>query len=173
VAETYDNDDTWNVVADHVLRALQQDAVLMGELAIATWQQELPEDAAVFQANLLPAVAVETEGWQGATVEALTELVEHSYQVALAVVVTGGELGVVMADTKRYIARALQVLEQQHLPSKQLDGLPSAIEGAEPGSVRLDVSGATVLGEMLEGKGLRGLAQATVNVHLRVVVPTD
>ena len=56
----FSSDDTYNVIAEHVIEALQADAKLGsgGALAIKKWEQELRESAGDYNENELPAVAV-------------------------------------------------------------------------------------------------------------------
>lgn len=176
MAETYANDNTWNVVEDHVILALQADTDLKagGGLAIATWEQELPEDAGVYQANLLPAVAVEVIQQRGEADIGFPDRVDQTYAVVVVVVVAGGELRQVKLRTKEYLSRVVRVLQQQHHTSKQLSGLPAALSGGETGSVRVWLTNATLMAGHLEsGGGLRGIAEISADVVVGMCLPED
>lgn len=176
MAETYSNYDTWNVVKYHVVQALQADSYLKtgGTLAVKTWDQELPEDAGVYQANLLPAVAVEVVGQYPEDEVGFPDYVDWAWQVVIGVVVAGGELSQVKILTKRYVARVIRVLLQQHVPTKQLLLLPSAISGADTGSARVRIVQSMATGGRLEASGsLRGIGEVVADVLVGVKTPVD
>ena len=174
MAESYNSDDVWNLVEDHLVRALQADKKLKagGALAVKTWEKELPEDAGVYQQNLLPAVAVEVVAQTAEEEVGYPDRVRQRYQAVIAAVVTGGELGQVKERAKGLAARIIRTLQYQHHPACQLDNLPAAVEGAEAGSVVVSLLTAEVGGGRLaSGGGLRGIAEITCEVGLDVITP--
>lgn len=170
-----DRDDVWNLIEEHIIEALQADADLGtgGELAIATWETELPEDVGVYQANLLPAVAVEVTGQYAEELIGIPDLADWTYDVTIVVTVAGGTLTQVKTRTKRYVARIIRCLLQQHRTDKQLNTLTSEMEGADPYSVRVNIaSSGTVAGRVTNGSGLRGVGEIAATVTVGVCLPT-
>ena len=109
----FNSDDTYNVIAEHVIESLQADARLGtgGALAIKKWEQELREDAGVYNVNELPAVAVTVD--LSGQAEASTGQDRATYMALVLVCVTGGRLINVKKTVKYYAARIERVMQQK------------------------------------------------------------
>ena len=75
---------------------------------------------------------------------------------------------------KYWAARVRRVLQQQHLPDKQLDGLPAVVAGGDTGSVEVSVSGP-VLGtsQADNSSALRGVAEEHAVLAISTDIPED
>lgn len=172
----FNNDDIWNVIEQHIVEAMQADAKLKtgGALAIATWEQELREDVGTYQSNQLPAVGVEVLGQSAPEVVAIGDTVDYIYDAMIVMTTTGGTLPQVKKDTKYYGARAVRVLQQQHYPDKQLNNVPAAIGGADPGSVLVTVANVDFGAGTVENSNvLRGLIEISASVRISLIISED
>lgn len=169
----YGSDDTYNVIAEHVIEALQADPKLGtgGDLEVKTWEQEPREDASLYDEHELPAVSV-TASLSGEDVVALDDRMEYGYQVLIEVVVGGGVLRTVIQDAKKYAARVERVMRQQHLPDKQMSDLPADLDGGVPGSVEVS-SPNTVIDGGAVNEVVRGVAITSVSLAIEIDMPED
>lgn len=177
----FDNDDTYNVIAEHVLEALQADAKLGtdGDLEIATWEQELREHAGMYNDNELPAVAA-TIHLGSQEVVTLGDRLENGFGGLIMVYTTGGQLRDTVQLAKRIAARIERVMQQQHLPDKQLSDLPTDLDGGEPGSVVVAIQGTQIGGGNVpigetedDGTVLRGVAAINIGINVEINMPED
>ena len=177
MASDYNSDDTFNVIEQHIVQAIQADTKLGtgGDLAIATFEQEHRDDLSTYGDNQLPACSVEV------VVQSLEEIaigdhVEYGYLAHLLIITGGGKtLQLMRADIKYYAARVIRVLQQQHYPEKQLVGLPDDLAGAEIGEVMVTVSSTVVDAGATEQNpnALRGLAEIFAVVTVGYTIPED
>mgnify|MGYP003654668634 CR=1 FL=1 len=177
MASTYNSDDTFNVVEDHIKQTLAADTKLTagGSLAIVTWEQEHREDISTYEENTLPASSIEV-GVQTAEDIAIGDLVDYSYLAHILVITRGGQtLALLQSEAKYYAARFVRVLQQQHYPDKQLTDLPSDLDGGEPGAVRVNVTSAVVnVGTSERNPNvLRGLVEIFAVVTVGIQIPED
>ncbi len=171
---SFDTDDTYNVIAAHVILALQADTKLGSggtTLKVKTWEQELREDAGEYNDNELPAVAV-TVNLSGQEVVTIGDRLEDGFIALIMVYTAGGQLRTAIQYVKRIAARIERVMQQQHLPLKQLSSLPSALAGGEPGSVEVAIQGTQVGGGDVDSKP-RGVAAISVGIKVEINMPED
>ena len=177
MASTFNSDDTFNVIEDHLKQALAADTKLTsgGTLEIKTWEQEHRDDVSSYTENELPASSIEV-GVQTATDIAIGDLVEYSYLAHILLITRGGQtLSLLQSEAKYYAARFVRVLQQQHYPTKQLVDLPSDIDGGEPGAVRVNITSAVVnVGTSERNPNvLRGLVEIFATVTVGIQIPED
>ena len=177
MTSTYNSDDTFNVIEDHIKQTLAADTKFAsgGQMAIATFEQEHREDVGSYTEVELPAISVEV-GVQTAEDIAIGDLVEYDYLAHVLVVTEGGKTDALLkADAKYYAARVVRVLQQQHYPDKQLTSLPDDIDGGEAGAVRVNVTSAVVnVGTSERNPNvLRGLAEIFAVVSVGIQIPED
>ena len=169
----FQTDDNYNVVAEHVIEALQADTKLAaaGPLEIKTWEQEFRDSAAAFNANELPAVAVSCD--LSGQDEASTEEDRRLY-VATVWVVTGGErLKNMLQTVKAYAARIERVMQQQHADTKQLSDVTTDLLEAVGGSVVVTILSTAIGGGAVENNPLRGVAVMTFGVSIDFTITID
>ncbi len=170
----YNNDDTYNVIAEHVIEALQADSKLGsgGALAIKKWEQELREDAGDYNENELPAIAVTVDLSEQDEVR-----VDQDRTVFLALIMiytSGGRAITVRKNIKYYAARVERVMQQQHYTSKQLSSVTADLADAQAGSVIVEKRDtALVSGSIEEAGGLRGIAALTFAISIDFTITED
>ena len=128
--------DFYNVINQQVIDALQEDTVLNGgALDIATWDEELREDASVYNDHELPAIAVSTE--QLESENARSDWVRTYYQTLHVVTMLGNGASVQSATktAKQYAARVEYVWRQQMDATKQVSSVAAELDGAETDSI--------------------------------------
>lgn len=166
----YSKDDTFNVIEDHLTRALQDDTDLKtgGSLAITTWDQELRFDASHYQDNELPALislaGVPSDGGMIAI-----DGMQVNFPIEVVVVISAADEQRRAKLAKEYLARVYRVLIQQHVTSKRLKALPEALDFAAQSSVDLTVtSGDFDSGEVQGVTRAVAVIEATVSIILTI-----
>ena len=169
----FSNDDTYNVVAEHVIEALQLDTKLGsgGALEIKLWEQELREDAASYNDNELPAIAVAVR-IGGEDVISIGDRLEDGFIATIMTITGGGRLREIVQEAKRIAARVERVMRQQHLPDKQLNDLPADLDGGVTGSVEVSNPSTEADGGEVDDS-LRGVAVTTVSIAVEIDMPED
>lgn len=164
--------DTYNVIAEHIIEALQADTELaaLGSLEIQTWEPETRETSAEYNDNELPAIAVEVVHSAG-EINPLSKMQQGEYS-AVVLITTGGQavLETVKQQAKRIAARVERVLRQQNRPSKQLADVTTDLEGAFADSVTVS-NVATFNDGGVINNVLRGAAAVTFEIQI-VFTPT-
>ncbi len=171
---SFNNDDYYNVIAEHIIEALQADAKLGtgGDYAIATWDAEFRDgDASVYNANELPAVAVAVDG-AGAEEQNLNADTE-TFSASVLVITTGGRIQTVSQDVKKYAARIERVMKQQHITSKQLASVTGDIANTVADSVVVKKQAAAIGAATLAGNTLRGVASLVFSVEIDFQIVED
>jgi hypothetical protein len=170
---SFQTDDYYNVVAEHVLEALQADAKLgtSGALEVKTWEQELREDAGDFNANELPAVSV-TCDLSGVEVTG-THSIRKQFSVTIWVVTDGARMQVAAQTVKAYAARIERCMNQQDAESKQLSDVTTDLLESDGGSVQVAPVGTVIGGGPVEGNHLRGVAVLSYAVSIDFTVTID
>lgn len=168
--ETYASDNTFNVIEDHVIRALQGDADLGtgGALQVATWEQELRDHAGEYRENELPVIAVTCLGLGGQDLTTVPNGLEIDFPVVVWVVSTAAAKIRRTQKIKEFAARVVRVLLQQHLTTQQLDNLPAALEWAESGSVTVRLAEVGFEAGTVERQGNVFRAVAAVSAIITV-----
>lgn len=176
MASAYNNDDTFNVIEEHIQQALVADSKLAaaGALEIKLWEEEHREDVGTYAEHQLPACSIEVGISGTPTIETLGQL-EYPYLAHIVVVAGGGNSTQVKKTAKYYAARFVRVLQQQHRSSLQLAGLPADLSGAETGGVQVVVQSAQVLVGATERNlnVLRGLVEIFALVSVAYIIPED
>lgn len=166
------NDDTYNVVAEHVIEALVVDVKLKakGALAITTWEQEFREDVEQYNDNELPLIAVTCD--LSSQEEENTQQDRTTFVTTVWVVTGGGRLQNVTQSVKHYAARVERVMQQQHDTSKQLASVTADLADAQAGSVAVNKIG-TAIGGGPAGESFRGVAVLTFGVSIDFTITID
>lgn len=153
----FSTDDYYNVLAEHVIEALQADTKLddAGALDVALWELEFREHAGLYNANELPVVAVTVDG-AGESTEQIGSI-RRSYEVSIWVVTDGGRKDETEKTVKAFAARIERVMGQQGDPTKQLADVPTDLLEAQAGSVIVTHTSTEIGGGAVEGN-LRGAA---------------
>jgi hypothetical protein len=166
--------DTYNIIAEHIIEALQTDTELAtsGSLEIQTWEAETRETSSEYNDNELPAVAVEVVHSSG-EINPLSKLQRGEYS-AVVLVTTGGQavLETVKQQAKRIAARVERVLRQQNRPSKQLEDVTTDLEGAFADSVTV-TNVATLNDGGVVNNVLRGAAAITCEIQIDFIPTID
>jgi len=174
MASDYASDDYYNVLADHVVQALQADAKLgpgSGDaLEVTTWEEEFRGDAAKYNANELPAVAVECGLSSRDPAAVGTDM--KVFAVTVFVVTGAGREQLVDRTAKHFAARIERVMEQQDDPNKQLADVTADIDNAKAGSVTVS-SLATAVGGGVLGGTMRGVAVLNFAIGLKFSIAND
>ena len=167
------SESAYNLIAQYALLAMQEDSKLGtgGTLEIATWEQELREDAGEYGDHELPAVAA-TVDLSGQDVVTTGDRTEAGYLILIMVYVAGGDEQTVTQAVKDYAARVEWVMQQQHYPAKQLGGLPDGLLNAQSGTVEVTKQNTIIDGGAV-GNTLRGVAALTFGVTLDVDITED
>ena len=177
MASSYNSDDTWRVVEDHVRQAIQADTKLGsgGDLEIKSWEEQPREDFNTYQSNLLPACSVNVEHQAVPEDVAIGDHVDYVYATTIILVFGGGEYQTVIGSAKYTAARVVRVLQQQHHSGKQLVDLPSDLDGGQTGEVEVQVSNVDVSAGNLESNPttLRGYVEITALISVGFIVPED
>lgn len=164
----FSNWDIYNVIAEHVIEALQADSVLGsgGGDEIATWDAETRETAAEYNDFELPAIAVEVIH-SGQEINPLSLHTTAVYGATMWIT-TGGDatLETVKQTAKRIGARVERTMRQQNRPAKQISDLPTDLEGAATDGVKVtnlqfDVDGG-VINNVTRGIG-RVICEITID----------
>ena len=160
----FNSDDTYNVIAEHVIEALQADAKFGsgGALAIKKWEQELRESAGDYNENELPAVAVTVDL---STQDEIRQDQDRTVYMALVMLyAAGGRLLTVQKNVKYYAARIERVMQQQYYTAKQLASVTADLADAVSGSVVVEKVtteiGAGAFGESQTPRGVAALGFA-------------
>jgi len=177
MASDYNSDDTFNVIEDHLIQALQADAKLGtgGALEVATWEQEHRNAISGYNENELPAISVEV-GIAPAELLAIGDRMAWHYPTGIYIVITGGTLAYQKQTVKYFAARVVRVLQQQHYPDKQLVSLPDDLDGADTGDVMVNVEGVEILAGAPDEERpnvLRGYAVISADISVTYVIPED
>jgi hypothetical protein len=162
----FQTDDYYNVIAEHVIEALQADAKLTdsGTLDVKVWEQEFREDAGEYNANELPAVAVSCD--LSSQDEANTQTDRRLYAVTVWVITKGSRLQNATQEVKAYAARIERCMQQQHATAKQLSDVTTDLLEAVSGSVVVQSLGTAIGGGAVEDSTLRGVAVLTFGVSI-------
>ena len=178
MADTYASDNTFNVLEEHVIHALQADADLGtgGPLAVTTWEQEVKADAGQYADVELPVIAVSCETVTEGESEGVgvPEGMTLSFPVQIWWIDTAAEEKRRKQKAKESLARIVRVMLQQHLPSKQLklssgEKLPSSLDWADSGSVSVQlVSAAFDDGQINNVFRTVGLVEVVVSVDFQI-----
>ena len=166
-------DDYYNVLAEHVLEALQADVKLAdaGALDVKTWEQELREDAGEFNSNELPSVSVAVDL---STVEVTgTQQIRRQFAVTIWVVTDGARQKNAAQTVKAYAARIERAMNQQDAESKQLSDVTADMLEAISGSVQVAPVGTAIGGGPVDGNRLRGVAVMSFAVSIDFTVTID
>lgn len=168
----FQTDDYYNVIAEHVIEAGQEDAKLGtgGTLAIKTWEAEHREGIEDYNNNELPAISctvdlsAETEDTLGRNT--------NNYGLSIFIVVEGGRLKNVTQSVKAYAARFERVMSQQLLAGKQLSDVTTDLLDSVGGSVVVSKLGSAIGGGTV-GQTLRGVAALTFQVSIDFNIVED
>lgn len=169
----FQTDDYYNVVAEHVIEALQADTKLAdaGALDVKTWEQELRDDAGSFNANELPAISVTCDL---SSVEVTgTQEIRKLFAVTVWVVTDGARQQNAAQAVKAYAARVERVMNQQDAESKQLSDVTTDLLESIAGSVQVAPVGTAIGGGPVEGNRLRGVAVLSFAVSIDFTVTID
>ena len=170
----FNSDDIYNVIAEHIIEALQADSKLGtgGTLSIKKWEQELREDAGDYNENELPAVAITVD---------LSEQDEQTndqdrvvYLALIMVYIQGGRLITTAKNIKYYAARVERVMQQQHYTAKQLSDVTADLVDAQAGSVVVTKRDTAIgSGAIGDSQSLRGVAALSFAVSIDFTITED
>ena len=176
MASSYNNDDTFNVIEEHVKQALQADTKFAsgGTLEIKKWEEEHRDDIGTYTEAQLPACSIEVNV-SGVATDPTTDQLDYPYLAHVVIATGGGNLAQLRKDAKYFAARAVRVLQQQHYDDKQLSSLPADLDGGETGSVQVHVQSAEVMYGAMENNEsvLRGLVDIVALVTVTYNIPED
>lgn len=168
----YQTDDYYNVIAEHVLEAIELDTKLAdaGALDVTTWEQEL-RDNGMYNENELPCIAATCDF--SAQDEAALGADRRVFAVTVWVITDGGRKTNVEKSVKAYAARVERVMQQQHDPTKQLSDVTTDLLESVPGSVVVQALGTAITEGPVEGNAIRGVAVLTFSVSIDFTITID
>ena len=174
MSSNFDNDDYYNVIAEHALNAIAADAVLgtSGSMAFKIREQEFRGLASLYNQNELHAVAAAVDLSQQTPIT--TGVDTKAFGLNLWIITGGGRLQNVLKSVKDYAARTERVLLQQDNSNKQLDNVTADLLNAQSGSVRVEHAGSAIGGDAVgESETYRGVAVLSFAVEIDFEIVND
>ena len=176
MASEFNNDDTFNVIEDHIQQTLAADTKFAsgGSLEINLFEEEHREDVATYTETQLPAISIEVN-ISGTPTDPTADQAEYAYLASIIITVGGGEVAQLRERSKYFGARAVRILQQQHDPDEQLKNLPADLDGGEIGAVIVLVQSVEVfVGEVGNNTNvLRGQVLIFAVVSVTFNIPRD
>lgn len=179
----YSNWDLYNVLGEHVIEDLQQDAHLKasGSLEIKEWAEQIAVEADRMRDDKLPRIACSV--FSLASEDDGTEAgnVIRVYAGTVQIVAARGQKATELQQIKRLTARVERRLSQAFLPSgaappsaecKQLQNVNADIEGGLAGTTRVGLTGTEIdLAPFVEQ--LRAIADVGIAIAISFTQPND
>ena len=174
MSSAFDNDDYYNVIAEHALKAIAADSVLgtSGSMAFKIREQEFRGLASFYNENELPAVASACD--LSEQIPVTTSVDTKMFGLNLYVITGGGRLQNVLKSVKDYAARTERVILQQDHSNKQLDTVTTDLLNAQSGSVRVSHAGSAIGGDAVgESETYRGVAVLSFAIEIDFEIVSD
>ncbi|MAH47776.1 hypothetical protein CMI37_18285 [Candidatus Pacearchaeota archaeon] len=161
---SYANDDLYNIGAEFVIKALQEDTALGsgGAYEVNLWEQEHREDFGTYMDYQLPAISTEVS-FSSQSVEQISGVTQVGLLGSVVVVREAYDLPTLKSDLLEHTARVERCLTQQYLPTRQMARMPEVIGGAEKGTLTCNVADLDLtVGELAHR--FRGFAEISFSI---------
>lgn len=161
---SYANDDLYNIGAEFVIKALQEDTALGsgGAYEVNLWEQEHREDFGTYMEYQLPAISTEV-AFSSQSVEQISGVTQVALLGSVVVVREAYDLPTLKSDLLEHTARVERCLTQQYLPTRQMARMPEVIGGAEKGTLTCNVADLDLtVGELAHR--FRGFAEISFSI---------
>ena len=161
---SYANDDLYNIGAEFVIKALQEDSALGsgGAYQVNLWEQEHRADFGTIMDYQLPAISAEVN-FASQAVEQISGITQVGLLGSVLVVREAFDLPTLKSDLLEHTARVERCLNQQYLPVRQMARMPEVIGGAERGTLTCNVADLDItVGEIAHR--FRGFAEISFSI---------
>lgn len=137
---SYSGDDLYNIAAEFVIKALQEDTEMGsgGDYEVNTWEQEHREDYGSYMDYQLPAVSAEVT-LSSQSVEQISGETQVGILGTVVVTREARDLPTLKSDLAEHSARVERMLVEQNLPTRQMARMPEVISGADGGTLAVNV----------------------------------
>ena len=161
---SYANDDLYNIGAEFIIKALQEDTALGsgGAYQVNTWEQEHRDDIGTYMDYQLPAISSEIN-FSAQSVDQISGVTQVGLLGSVIVVREAFDLPTLKDELLEHTARVERCLNQQYLPTRQMARMPEVIGGAETGTLTCNVADLDItVGELAHR--FRGFAEISFNI---------